>query len=189
MSFRVEDSSNLTSSLEPRTIHVAINAYNLDKNEQSYEIKANETINLKDSIWKDSQITITGYEIASSFAHTYNFCVRTNECYSSIEYLRPSINNTYDKTLLKISANMELDPDVQISGVYDFYDLMNLVGTVEYELNGEVKTQTIRLKEVVPNRQPQTNVYYIELLKEVEQADKITLILKVRNKTYRYSLK
>ena len=84
---------------------------------------------------------------------------------------------------------MELDPDVQISGVYDFYDLMNLVGTVEYELNGEIKTQTIRLKEVVPNRQPQTNVYYIELLKEVEQADKITLILKVRNKTYRYSLK
>lgn len=85
---------------------------------------------------------------------------------------------------MKLKADFTTEDN--LSGLYD---LISLYGKLEYKLNDEVKIQKVKFKQVKSTRVKEKNTYYIEVLKEVENASEITLILNIRNNEYRYRIK
>ena len=62
-------------------------------------------------------------------------------------------------------------------------------GTIEYQIDGKLKTHFLDLTQVKPVKTNVGNVMYIEVLSELQQAEKIYLELNVRNNKYVYELK
>lgn len=167
---------------------VKIRYIDLDKEKDKKTYELGEEISFEDLPFKNYKIKIDSYEIKPSFKLEYNYCYK-KECTKSYEYVKPSIVSNYDKVLLKLKGTYNLSDEVNIEGVYDIYDLIDKFGYLKYELNNEVKTQNVKFKEVTSNKAKEMDTYYIEVLKELQNASKISLIIKIRNQTYEYTLK
>lgn len=139
-----------------------------------------------DSILPDYKIKIDAFDIKSQYKLSYDFCV-SNECIKSYEYIKPTINTNYSKTILKIQGFLE--GEKKLDGVYDLYDFIEKFGVIKYTIDGEEKTQQLNLVELKSQRLKENNIYYIEVLKEIEKASNISLIFTIRNKNYEYILK
>ena len=148
--------------------------------------KLQEELSFENSILKDYKINITSFDIQNNYKLQYNFCI-SNECYPSYEYLKPSITSNYDKVLLKITGS--LTKQNSIDNIYDLYDFIDYFGNLYYVIDGERKVQSIQFKEVKSKKVNQENTYYIEILKEVENASSISLVFTIRNRNYEYVLK
>ena len=97
-------------------------------------------------------------------------------------------NSNYDKALLKLDMDFNLNEKFRSDSISSVYDLMNAFMKIEYELDGYRKIQSFYLGEVKSKR-ANKNTYYIEVLKEIKDAEKITLVFQIRNNTYRYYLR
>lgn len=167
---------------------VRINYINIDEQTDKKTYQLGEEINFENLPFKNYKIKIDSYEIKSKFKLEYDYCYK-NECIKSYEYVKPSLTSNYDKTLLKLNGTYNLTDEVNIEGIFDLFDLIEKFGYLKYELNNETKTQNVKFKEVTSNKLKEKNTYYVEVLKEVEKASKISLIIKIRNQTYEYVLK
>ena len=129
---------------------------------------------------------INQIEIGDKFKLDYNFCVTSNECYRSYEYIVPNYKSNYDKTLIKIMGKLNLE-----DSILPYKELGNFVsnyGSIIYVLNGETKSNT-RLKQILPQKTAISNSCYIEVPDEVKNAEQINLQIKLRNYTYLYKLR
>lgn len=167
---------------------VRINYIDLDKEIEQKTYQLGEEINFEDLPFKNYKIKIDSYEIKPKFKLEYNYCYK-KECIKSYEYVKPSVVSNYDKVLLKLTGTYNLSDEVNIEGVYDIFDLIDKFGYLKYELNGDIKTQNVIFKEATSNKVKEKDTYYVEILKEVQKASKISLIIKIRNQTYEYILK
>lgn len=166
-------------------VYVNLSSVNLTKEGKKENYKLGDEVTLASSTLAKTTFKINSFDIKERFTIKYNFCDNKNNCLESIEYLRPDYYNTnHDKTLLKLKADFTTEDN--LSGLYD---LISLYGKLEYKLNDEVKIQKVKFKQVKSTRVKEKNTYYIEVLKEVENASEITLILNVRNNEYRYRIK
>lgn len=186
--FEFTDKNTIGVGLDLQSVTVNLTLQNLESNTKEETLSLEKEETLKKSILNTTTIEIDSTEISSQFVNTYKYCPKTNECYTSTEYIKPSIVNNYDKTLLKITGNLNLNENTLL-GVSDLYDFISTFGTLKYKINGEEKTQNISFKEVTPTKNKKKNVYYLEVLKEVENAEEISLSLKIRNVTYTYKIK
>lgn len=184
--FSYVDKNNIDEDGNFKNIRININYKNLIGIDSSDEAKLNEELVLKDSIMPTAKIKISAFDIQNKYKLNYNFCVKTI-CYDSYEYLLPSINSNYDKVLLKISGTFESDNE--LPSVYNLYDFIEKFGKLSYEINGQEKIQNIEFKEVKSKKINQPNVYYIEVLDEVKNAEKISFLFTIRNKNYKYVIK
>ena len=148
--------------------------------------KLNEELSFENSILNDYKINITSFDIANSYKLEYNFCI-SDECYPSYEYVKPSITSNYDKVLLRITGS--LTKQTNIDNIYDLYDFIEYFGNLYYIVDGQRKVQNVQFKEVTSKKANQPNTYYIEVLKEVENASSISLVFTIRNRNYEYVLK
>ncbi len=189
MKFVYEDKNTFVIGIQLQSASVKFSPINLEKGSKDIELTLNEEATLKDSIIKDSTLLISSSDLASIFENRYKFCVKKEECYDSVEYVKPDIVNRYPKTLLKLSGVIKLGEKSHIQEVFNLYDLIEMVGQVSYKIGDQVKKQTLPFKEVIPNKKVEENTYYIELQKEIENADEIELVLKLRNRNYHYKLK
>lgn len=150
--------------------------------------KIGDQLILKNPILGTSELKITGYDVKKEYQLVYNYCVQANQCQRSFEYLRPNILTNYDKSLLKLSY--EYAPIANWNRKYnDPYQLISYFGTIEYQIDGKLKTHFLDLTQVKPVKTNVGNVMYIEVLSELQQAEKIYLELNVRNNKYVYELK
>ena len=151
----------------------------LEKKETKYEL--NNEIDLD-----NYKINITNYELKDKFTKTFNSCIKNNECYDFSEVIIPSIREK-EKIVLKIEGNLEYNDSInKITTLYDFIDRY---ATIEYTYNGETYTETNDFNEIIPSRTSENNVYYIEVDKNILNADKISLSFNIRNNTYKYILR
>ena len=60
--------------------------------------------------------------------------------------------------------------------------------TISYEINGKQKSQSTNFKQVKSTKKKDKDIYYIEVNKELEEAQNISLNFNVRNKVYKYYL-
>ena len=187
MEFRYIDKSNDVTKLSAKTITIKLNARDLDKNKKTIEYDIKEEIDFKNSILGDTKIMLNNLEIDKSFVQQYYFCA--SDCYDSIERIKPSIVNNYDKVLLKLIGKISWDDEIATPKTTNVFKLLSLFGSFEYTINGETKKDPTILKQVVPNKEHAADVYYLEVIDEMLNAEKIDLILKVRDYTYIYHLK
>lgn len=170
-----------------KSTEVDINYRDLDyeKEEKKYTLK--EQINLENML-SNYSLSIDTFDINKYFKIKYNYCYK-DECYESYEYLYPNVVSNYDKVLIKLTGKLNMDENVKLTNVFDLYDFIYYFGSLEYEIDGKIKKQPIKFKEVVSKRVKQKDTYYLEVLEEVKDATKINLVLKVRGQEYKYSLK
>lgn len=162
-----------------------INSKNVNNN---YSL--GDTVEFKDSTLGNTTLKINSYELRNKFTVKYKYCSPKGSCLDSVEYLSPNMfNSNYDKTLLKIEAELNFDESFTSNNITDLPTLIKTFAKIEYEIDGKTKYQTVYLGQVKSTKIKQTNTYYIEVYQEIKIADRIAIIFQVRNHTYKYYLK
>lgn len=164
---------------------VKLDLENLTTNKNEIKLGLNDELDFNDSILHGYKIKINNFDIQRKYKLEYKFC--TNECVTSYQYLVPSINSNIDKTILKVEGI--LSSDNKISNINDLYDVIGTFGVINYSVGGVNKINTIPLKEIVSSKKKENNIFYIEVPRELENADTISMKFIIRNKIYEYVLK
>lgn len=167
--------------------YVKLNPVNLiDKDKEVIENKLGEKMEIDNNIIKGSSIKIDKYDIKNVFRIDYDYCINKN-CLNSIEYLTAKNNNSnFDKLLLKLEGDYDFNKDNTIK---DLYVLLSHYGYIEYKIGETTYKENGVYGEVKSNKIDQDNIYYFEIISDIQKADTIVLGLNVRNKEYRYILK
>lgn len=186
MRFKYSDFANLTE-MSAKNVNIFLDVRDLDKVKNTFEYNLGDEIDFSNSLLGKSKLKITDYDLAPNFVLNYNFCVNESYCYNSVENLKPSILNNYDKVLLKLKGNVELDESISTKKLSNLYDFIEMFGSFNYVKNGEEKTDFTTLKQVNSVRVKSKDTYYLELISDVQDSE-IYLILKVRDYIYKYKI-
>ena len=86
---------------------------------------------------------------------------------------------------MKITGTVNLTENTNLNSLYD---IINSYGVVKYLIGDKVKTVST-LPKVNPSVIKSDKTIYISVPSEIVDADKISLILTIRNKQYEYVVK
>lgn len=126
---------------------------------------------------------IKNYEIVPSVVNEYNYCVK-DDCIFSKEYLKPSINENYDKVLLKLDVDYKNESNYNFD---NFYELFNTFGSIEYmNKNKEYQYDGFELIESV--KVSDKNIY-IGINEAIMNADNVKMVFNIRGIKYEYILR
>lgn len=165
-----------------RTIDVNLSPKYLDdQKETEKQYNLNDTIELE-----NYKINISNYELNDKFVNKYNNCITQSECYDFNEIIVPSVREK-TKAVLKIEGNLEYTES--INKISNISDLIEKYGVIEYTYNGNSYEEAYDFNEIKTVRTTEDNVYYIEVDKEILNAEKINLSFKIRNDKYTYTLR
>lgn len=186
MVFSYINKNSFTDKEGFKSTNVAIKYKELNGVSSNEKIMLGQTLYLNESILSDFKVAITGFEVSNKIKIKYNHCI-SSECFESYEYLKPTLNTNYEKTLLKIVGKLEKEST--IIGVSDLYDFIEKFGKLRYDENGKLQVKNIAFREVISSKVKQENVYYIEVPKEVENSNNISIVFTIRDRIYEYVLK
>lgn len=170
-------------------ISVSLKVKEIDNEDKSKDVSLKKDLVLNKDILGNSSLKIDSFEIKNDFVSRYKYCPLTGECYSSKEYIRPNLNSTLDKALLKINATFTRDKDIQVPGISNAFSLINKFGTIVYKYNGKTYKMRGELVNINPKKNKVPNVYYVEVNQRMVNCDYAYLLLKIRNKEYKYVIK
>lgn len=170
-------------------ITIALKPLKLDIETKTKNVKLNEEITLNDKILGKSKIKVNSIEQDNFFVNKYRYCASGGECYQSIEYIRPVLNSNVDKALLKISGELKYDEDFSIYGIKDFKSLISNFGTLVYKYNDKTYKVKNGISWVEPKKYKVKNEYYMEVNKNVLEASEVYMLIKIREKEYKFNLK
>lgn len=186
MYFRYLDNLETNNKLNPKYIKIKLNPYNLDSANEEEIAQLNSDIILNDKVLESSVINLINFEIQDRFKLNYNFC-RKSVCYESVEYLNPVLNTNYDKALLKIDGKLSGQNESN-NNIKNLYTVIKYFGKIKYQTSRRIKYYNLSSK-VNPKKATSGNSYYFEIPKEIMNANKISLIIDVRDKSYEYVIK
>ncbi len=177
------------NKLNPKYIRVDLTPINLDEDNELIETNLGDEISLNEDTLGTSSLTINSFDMAKEYALKYKYCISTDECYLSLEYLKPLVNANYDKILFKINATMLIDENVVIDGIYSPYSLLNYFGALVYKIDGKTYTTNNGFSKITSYRVSTNNDYYLEINENILEADEIYLLINIRNTQYKYTIK
>ena len=144
-----------------------------------------EALNFKDTIG-DIEFTISNFEIKPYFVNNYDYCINGKDCISSKEYLKPSIDENFDKVILKIDVNYKNDSIIKSESFYDFFSNF---ASIYYKLGDKWYVQSGRFEEIVSNKKKDKDNTYIGIDSSISDASSIKLVFEIRGSKYEYILK
>ena len=144
----------------------------------------NSNIEFDDPL-KGVKFNVNSYELSNMFVIDYNYCIKDDDCIPSKEYLKPSIDENYDKVILKLNVNYEQNG---VLNVKNFYSLLSNFGGIAYKKNGTWYV-TYKFEEITSTKKYLKEDVYIGVHSNVMMADSIKLIFNIRNLKYEYILK
>lgn len=171
-----------------KTIRIKLSPERLDENISETSFHLQEVSLLKDSILKNSTITLQNSELNPEFVLSYNYCVTNDECINSSERIKPILNTNYDKVLLKVIGSFEVDNSLVIAKPITLFQFLEKYGSVVYTI-GEQEYVVSNLTQVLPTKISDSNTIYFEVPSSIMNADKIQFKIKIRNYIYIYNLK
>lgn len=189
MTLKINDNiSYIRGEIGAKNIYVKLKPISLLNVKDIKESKLGETINFSDSILGNSNLTIDKYEIANRFKLEYQFCLKKDKCYTSYEYINPTGSGNYLKTLLKINGTFEPDTVLNLN-FNNIYSLFNEFATIHYKIDNQWYYHKINSERIKPNVANDPNTTYIEVNRDVLNANSIYIEFKIRNINYKYVLK
>lgn len=163
---------------------VKIDYVDLDTIKSEKQIELNKVVEFKDSILDDSDINLTNIEISDVFKINYNLCVADNECYSYYENIYPDLSSNYDRTIIKIDADLNVEE--QYYKKLSLSTFINYFGNIYYIYNG--KKYKGDLKPLIPKKVSTKDVFF-SVNSNVKNADSIYFEIKIRDYKYTYKIK
>lgn len=159
-----------------------LNPNKLDKDkaqEENYKLNNEIVIN-------DYKINILNFQIQDKIVNTYNKCISNDKCIDLKEILVPSLGEK-EKAILKIEGTFEYKEN--INNITNLYSFIEKYASIKYVHNGNEYIETNDFKEIQANKTKQNNVIYIEVDKEIINAEKISISFNLRNNIYTYILR
>lgn len=177
MTFRYSSGGNLTS--------VSLNPKILNNEETVLETKKiSETLKFQKPL-NGIEFKINSYELRDKFLINYKYCIKEDYCILSREYLKPSIDENYDKVVLKVDVEYTGDSDLDVN---KFYDLLSNFGIISYKVDNKW-INVYKFEEIISKKTSSKNNIYIGLNSNVLSAESIKLVFDMRGKKYEYVLK
>ena len=146
--------------------------------------KIGESISFSDTLG-NIEFKINDYEIKNSFLINYNYCFN-DDCVASKEYLKPSIDTNFDKTILKVNVDYSNNTNLNAT---DFYDFFEKFGSIYYSINDNWKVQISSFEKITSKKSNQGKKIYIGVNSEIASASKIKLVFNIRGTKYEYLIK
>lgn len=144
----------------------------------------NEVLRFEDAL-KGVEFKINNYSLSDKILIEYNYCIKDNDCILSKEYLKPSIDKNYDKTILNLNIDYKANSDL---GIDTFYKLMSKFGSISYKV-GNTWINTNAFEEIISKRVSVKNNVYIGINSNILSADSIKILFNIRGIRYEYILK
>ena len=151
----------------------------------------NKTVNIGEELSIGSELgsikfKIDDFDLQQKYSFKYSYCVKNDDCVNSVEYLKPSLNENFDKSILRLKVEYKNESNINTDSFYDFF---NKFGMVYYNIDGEWKTQKSRFEKLSPLKIVSPDNVYIGVNSEILKADQIRLIFNIRGSKYEYLLK
>ncbi len=153
---------------------------NYDYNYENYDLNEEMTI---DHYGIHTNIKITDVEFAEKYKLVYKY-INNNIEYDSIEYLTPIASDNEDKIIMRLKLEQTFSKSER---QYKFYNLITNFGEIEYEIDN-VKKEGRIYSLLTPKNINEENTYYIEVSKEILNAKKRNLRVKIRDQIFVYDL-
>lgn len=163
--------------------NISINPKSLNEKKLVKDSNINEELVFENTVLKNTKLKIENAEINDSFNATYRFCVNS-ECYDSIEAVTKKNDNT---SILKLNGYVVLDENITSIKYNTLPKFINYFGKLKYKI-GDVSKETKEITEI-KIRNAKENEYYLEIPKEIKEANELYLEFNIRNKIYSYKLK
>lgn len=170
-----------------RDIKMDVTPTSLKKEKEMGITKLTENLSLEGSSLENSNLVIYSYEFNDTFKVDYKYCLNDN-CYDSYEYLKPTITDNTEKTLLKIKGNLTIDDKLHIRNI-TLPKFLDYFAKVKYTKGDKAYLVKLDFKEIKPKKTKLNDEFYIEIPKYIIDSDRIDLQINVRNSVYIYHLK
>lgn len=187
MYFRYLNNANAKGQLKARYLKVKLDVEDLTQIKNAINKNYGEQLVFDNSLLLKSSLNITSIDVADSFNAKYDFCADANTCYESLEIIRPAINTNYDKALVRIKGNVNIDKDVSIKGISSLYGFLSKYATIDYVVDGNYYSK--RITSRVEPTKFNSSAQYIEVNSDILRADGASLKITVRNNIYVYKIK
>lgn len=184
--FKIKD---LTTDRSGNNIYyqdIKATAEDLNETKDKGTYKLPNTIDFSDSLLKNTKLSIESYAVADRFRETYNFEI-DGKVEKGQYIVQPRETNREALGLLKIKSRLTLDENIYLNKIIrDPADLLALYGLITYRYQGEYKTSKLVKRDVDYDSQTYS---FMEVPKEVIDANKIDLVILVRGVKYTINLK
>ena len=162
---------------------IKLNPKNLKYGSEKVKSEKNKEIDFNKSLG-NIKFNINNYEINDYYKIDYEYC-SSIKCINSIEYLRPTIDENYDKTILKLDVDYTNNSKLEINS---FYNLLDSFGDLYYKIDGKWNIQYDGFEEIVSKKGK--NIYnYIGVNSAVKNAQNIKFVFNIRGLKYEYTIK
>lgn len=141
----------------------------------------NKEINIE--FYGTTSLNVKNYQVVNNFEYMYEACV-SSDCYEKTGVISPT--DLLNSKLVVIDYSLSIDKD---SNLYNFVkndsDFFNTFVTLTYNLNGKQKNVKVNY---LTNAHIKEKIF-IEVPKEIEEAEGINLIINTRKVKYVYKFK
>jgi len=181
----IETDMYLTFNNQGVKTKIKLSPQNLISNNISITKQLGETLEFNESLGK-IDFKISSYEIKDKFLIKYNYCVKEDNCLLSKEYIKPTLNENFDKIVMKLSLNYNDNSSLNFK---KFYDIFSRFGSIYYKLNDKWYYQNNNFEELKSNKVDNKNNVYIGINSNIMNSEEIKLVFNIRNSKYEYVLK
>lgn len=183
--FKIKNYDTITfGSLESQYKDIIVKPKSLVKSLDTGKYQIPTEIKLNDTVLEDTTLLVSSYDVSDTFKEKYDYCL-DGQCYKNTYIVKPVAYG--NNTILRIQSTITLDEDIYmkryIKGACDFY---KYYAVIKYRAYGVTKEVSANIIQVDYDKDKYT---YIEVPKEMENANKIEVILTIRGIKYTIVLK
>lgn len=133
------------------------------------------------------KVNFNSYDISNKYVINYNSCIRVDECIDFKEILVPTVSREKDKALLKVNGSISLDSELGKNTNFSWF--FKNFASIDYVLDGKSYTEIGDFEFVTSSKSNESNVYYIEVDKEIANASSIKIKFNFRDVNYVYVIR
>lgn len=167
--------------------NIVLNPTKIDKIKEEEILSTDKIANLKNSTLGFTTFKVNSYYFSNSYTYNYEYCTSNDYCRTLKDRITTDISGTIEKTILFV---LEVENNLDRNSVYvnsikndnKFYDHFL---SLRYKKGNQI--MIVSLKNKTPEHLKDALVF--ETREEVRDADKIDLLITVRNHRYIFNLK
>lgn len=176
------------NSTGAKSIKVKLSPVNLDKKVKT-DMVLSQKFDLKEGLLAGSSITLKKFEVNDLFSVKYRFCVDNKECYDSVDNIRPTLDQNYDETLIRLNLDTNFNDNYTNDFISSNQDIVSTFAVIKYRLAGDTEDRSIRPTIKKVSNDSDTSNVYLEVNSEIKHAEKITVEFQIRNQVISYKIK
>lgn len=168
-----------------KLVYLELYPEDLRVNDDEYvDVEKGEVISFDGNIFKDSTLSIDKIETSDYFQLSYDFYANKTRHYTSYEFMRADVARVnQDRCVMRIEGSF----NTTNKNVKNLYNLFYNYGHIEYRIGDDLYQQNNGFTLLTPKKVKEENVYYIEVLDNIRQADSISLVFNIRGTTYTFT--